>query len=218
MFERDVCEPLIPVLVKEITDHLSTIARDVTLCRLKMWYYDTCAPCCYYLGDALTEEDREKYLAESGKDALYEIWEGERTFDFGIGETPNSQSFDLLASVYRMMSSDDLGEFKRGHVARRSIVHKVAMQLNSIDLTCFCCVTDDFIAYAQNGTDDGIDTYEDLIESVPHHKIEMLRQRELLGPGASHTDMKRYASLARWAEIVEYGEQHRHPRDCGTNT
>lgn len=218
MFERDVCEPLVPLLVKEIADKLSRIPRDTNLCRLKIWYYDTCAPCCYFLGDALTEVDRTKYLAELGKNALDEIWLEGSTYNFGIGDTRGTRSFDLLASVYRMMCSDDSDEFKQGHLARRAIVQKVAMQLNSIDLTGSYNVTDDFVAYAQNGTDVGCDTYEDLIESFPPQKIQMLRQRELLGPGASYTAMKRYEPPSRWAEIVEHGENYRHPKDCGTIT
>jgi len=213
MFERDGCDPLIPILAKEVAAKLSKIARDVTISRLKIWYYDTHAPCCYFLGDVLTERGRAKCLAESGRNALYEIWDRVGSIEFGIGEDDDSPSIPMLAKVYEMMCSDQ----DKDEQSSRILAQKLSWRLNETDWLQHGSVTDDFIVYAQNGTDSGCDTYEDLIESVPTQKIQMLRQRDLVGPGASYTNMKRFASPARWAEIVEYGEKYRHPKDCGTS-
>ena len=193
MSNHELFDALVPLLVDEVLEKLSRLETDSPLCRLKFWYYDTCAPSCYYLAEGLTEVQRSQLLTDQGRNALYEIWDGgSGNVEFDLGGQPDSPTHSLLARVYSLMSSDDLDEMGQGHEGRRALVQKVALQLNAMDLSTKYSVTDDFVAYAQNGTDYGCDTYEDICASVPESKLELLRSRKLMGPGERYDERPGY--------------------------
>ena len=109
MSNNELFNALLPLLVDEVLENLSRLETDSPLCRLKFWYYDTCAPSCYYLAEGLTEVQRSQLLTDQGRNALYEIWDGgSGNVEFDLGGQPDSPTHSLLARVYSLMSSDDL--------------------------------------------------------------------------------------------------------------
>jgi hypothetical protein len=189
MMNATLFDKLIPLLIDETLRAASQRTTDSPLARLKFWYYDTCAPQCYFLAHAITESERQTILDQRGRNALYDIWDGTGSIEFDIGIDESTPAFGLLARVYEFMCSPE----DRHQQASRHLAQQLSRKLNELDWSSHCPVTDDFVVYAQNGTDYGCDCYEDLCASVPEAKLRLLRDRRLLGPDSDYD----YCSLPK---------------------
>jgi hypothetical protein len=204
MFEVSVDQLIteaVPILADEVCATAMRLRVSSPMFRLKFWYYDTHAPCCYFLAHGLTAADRDDSLRHDGINAGYNIWDQTGSIEFDIGdlserETP-SKAF--MAKAYEYMSMDRnernaAGLTDDALVMSRLIAQRLSWHLNQLNWQKVCSVTDDFIVYAQNGTDYGCDCYEDIVASVPGQKLELLRQRGFMGQG------DRYSSIAAGTE------------------
>ncbi len=91
------------------------------------------------------------------------------------------------------------GSTEAAGVMSRRLPSALSWHLNSIEWERGMQCYDDFIVYAQNGTDYGCNCYQDLVASVPGQKLELLRSRGFLGQG------RRYST-------VHAGSEERPPR------
>lgn len=186
----------VPMLAAEVCTIAKRLRISSPMFRLKFWYYDTCAPCCYFMAHGLTASERDDILRHDGISAGYNIWDQTGSIEFQIGdfseqETPSKA---IMAKAYAYMS---MGREERkaagltddALVMSRLIAQRLSWHLNQLDWQNVCSVTDDFIVYAQNGTDYGCDCYEDIVASVPRQKLELLRQRGFLGEGSRYTSI-----------------------------
>jgi hypothetical protein len=185
----ELFERLLPLLVDETLAQVRALSLDGPLARLKLWYYDTHAPACYFLAHGITQRERQRMLDNDGREALYQIWDGTGSIEFEIGLSGASRP--LLEQVYERMAYDpdeggELQEGEYGESLSGVLAQMFARRLNEIDWAQYCAVTDDFIVYSQNGTDYGCYCYEDLCASVPTEKLDLLRSRRLMGPGEQY--------------------------------
>lgn len=191
----------VPILADEVCAIAMRLRTSSPMFRLKFWYYDTCAPCCYFLAHGLTAVERDDILRHDGINAGYEIWDKTGSIEFDIGDLIERETHSkaIMAKAYMYMSMDRQERNAAGltddaRVMSRLIAQRLSWHLNQLNWQNVCSVTDDFIVYAQNGTDYGCDCYEDMVASVPGQKLELLRQRGFLGQGA------RYSSIAAGIE------------------
>jgi hypothetical protein len=210
-----ILDSLANALCVEVPKLVAERFPDTELCRLKLWYYDTSAPEYYFLAEPMRSTYRTELLQAKGQDALSYLWDnpdpGAKEFIIGDETSPSARAFEEVNQWRRAEKLAVADE------RLRQFACDVCLKLNALHWPKYLKVTDDFIVYAQNGTDYGVDNYKDLIESVPIAKIERLRDNQLFGPGAEYTKMQEFCSPERWCEVLDYAERMRHPKDCGTN-
>jgi hypothetical protein len=192
---------VVPILADEVFAIATRLRTPSPMFRLKFWYYDTCAPCCYFLAHGLTASERDDILRYDGINAGSNLWNRMGSIEFDVGdlserETPSKA---LMAKAYEYMAMDSdernaAGLTADALVMSRLIAQSLSWHLNQVKWQQVCSVTDDFIVYAQNGTDYGCDCYEDIVASVPGQKLELLRSRGFLGLG------ERYSNVAAGTE------------------
>lgn len=175
--QSDLIEELVPELSQATIEGMKELSLDSPIARVKFWYYDTSASECYFLADVLTLKEREELLASNGTDALEDIWNENGSKEFEVDGRGNPRSQELLVAYYKVLEQDEK--------ATQLLAQRLSWRLNETGVDGVA-VTDDFIAYAQNGTDYGCDCYEDLIASVPEAKLELLRARKLMGSGENY--------------------------------
>jgi hypothetical protein len=180
-------DKLVPLLVDAIPQAVASLKLTKPICIVRIYFYDTHAPCTYFSLRTVSVECRDQVLASKGEDAPYYIWgSGE---DCGDGtvylppEQPSSKSDKQIAAlfeqVYEFLSEDDHEE--ENIIEFRQFVREVAAKLNGIDWNPFCKVSDDFVVVPADGSMAfGGEDYLDLIESVPAERVELLRARGLL--------------------------------------
>jgi hypothetical protein len=98
----DPFTPLLPLLTDEIPRALGAEAGRKRLCRAFLWYYDTSAPCCYFLADAMCDSYRRKdvsrgYLTDHASDPK------KPRIEALIGTDPALPSYSLFAKVYQLL-------------------------------------------------------------------------------------------------------------------
>jgi hypothetical protein len=172
----DPFPPLLPLLIDEIPRTLGAEAGRKRLCRVILWYYDTSAPCCYFLADAMPDSYRRKdvrrgYLTDYASDQKPRI-------EAMIGTDPALPSYSLFAKVYQLLCTK--GRMDESFARLRTFAQDVCGKLNRTDWSPFCSVTGDFVIYPQNGTDYYCGTEEDIGASIPTAKKKLLRSRGLL--------------------------------------
>jgi hypothetical protein len=178
--EPDPFESLVPLLVDAIPRSIAALKTTKPLCSLRIYYYDTHAPCTYLLLKPVSAECRAMVLATKGESALYCFWgSGEGTGDGPdvnlSGPAPIQR---LFARVYGLLCEDEstyMGRF-------RGMLQRVARELNVNDWRPICPVTDDFVVVPADGSMHFGDDYEDIVQSVPAERVQLLRARGLLGP------------------------------------
>lgn len=184
----------LPSMATEVVAQARRLRIDSPLCRLKFWYYDTCAPSCYLLGDALRAADRERIVATEGINAGDQLWDGSGPIEISVGLSDDSPCTSVLAKAYNAMCMDAselhaAGLPESAAYMSRWLAQSLSRYLNEPGWDTVCPVTDDFIVYAQNGTDYGCDCYEDIVASVPSEKLDLLRSRGFLGHGDYYSDI-----------------------------
>ena len=112
-----------------------------------------------------------------------------------VGLKDESRCKPYFAQAYEMMGLS-VQERKianlceQANEASRLLAQALSRHLNELDWSEVCPVSDDFIVYAQNGTDRGCDGYEDLIASVPKQKLELLIARGFMGAGSAYDSIE----------------------------
>ena len=185
----------LPIMVSEVLAHAKELKLSSPLARLKFWYYDTCAPKCYFIGSALTEADRVRILRDDGVNAAYNLWNGSGSIEITVGLKDESQCTPYFAQAYEMMGlsaqeRENANLSEQANEVSRLLAQALSRHLNKLDWSEVCSVTDDFIVYAQNGTDRGCDCYEDITASVPKQKLELLIARGLMGEGSNYDSIE----------------------------
>lgn len=201
------------ILYQEIPRSIAQIASPVELCNVKLRYFDTSAPAFYYDACPMRTTFRNELLITKGRDALFYVWDegvdkGVKNFDVPAADSPARA---ICKQIQRWRCDDEtIGE---GRDLLRQFVCGLCRRLNQLPWHTFATVSDDFVIYPQNGTDSGIDCYEDIIESIPIEKIRLLRERELLGPGRSYCSRRVGSTPEQWTDALKYGANRLHPLD-----
>jgi hypothetical protein len=183
MIETALFKELVPLLINAIPDALSTRRLPETICCLRIYYYDTHAPCTYLTLSVMTERHRKQLLDTKGRDALFYLWSAGELDGDNIRERVDVNGpppiTAMFKKVYKRLCSDH-GELSMLHF--RKVVHKVAYALNEKNWAGRFPVTDDFVFVAADGSQAFADQYVDLIKSIPPDRLNLLRDRGLLGP------------------------------------
>jgi hypothetical protein len=150
---------------------------------VRIYYFDTTAPCGYLTLRIISEKLRARLLADEGQNALYALWaSAEETRDSDI-DVPNKRLknskklSEFFAEIYEQLGAD------KGLRGYRKMLQGVANKLNGKNWSKICPVTDDFVVAAADGSQAFADDYPDLVKSIPPARLKLLRQRGLLGPG-----------------------------------
>lgn len=178
--------PLVPLLVKAIPLAVSSLRPKKPLAIVRVYFYDTHAPCTYLLLRTVSAECRADVLATRGAEGPFYLWgSGE---DAGDGEviippeepsTPADQKIaSLFEQIYELLGEDE----EENMPVFREMLREVCRTLNVLDWTRICPVTDDFVVVPADGSmffggDDG----EDILECVPAERVALLRSRRFLG-------------------------------------
>lgn len=177
---------LIPLLVDEIPRAIASAKLAGPLASLRIVYYDTHAPCTYLRLRTVSAECQTKVLADKGRDAPSYLWAagedcGDGQIDFpaqppaGKGHKQIEKQFQ---EIYALLCDDE-----DEHMPPfRSMLVEVARALNARDWASICPVTDDFVVALADGEQFFADDYQDLLDSIPAERLELLRGRGLLGP------------------------------------
>ena len=155
---------------------------------IRLYYHDTNAPpedYCTWVR-VLTEPLRQRVLATKRPcDVPFYLWSpqsgeanGSPGRDPGLFEADLSGYRDIMeryAEVYELVDADD------GMTQLRELLRQVSRVLNARDWSKTAKVTDDFVVFPADGSGYyGGSHAEDMEESIPPQKLELLRQRQLL--------------------------------------
>ena len=185
-----VFEDIQPLLREEIQRSLQSVTHSGELCIVRLFYYDTHAPCAYVDFRCVTTDQRRATIQQYQDDGLMYLWgSGEECGDRPRIVIPKREPKDaqeqrlaqLFAMVYSLLSSDEK-EYMRQY---RSAIQRVALAMNSDDVAWTFPVSDDFVIVPADGSMHFCDDESDVIASVPQYTIELLRSRGFLGPTGS---------------------------------
>ncbi|MFN7735297.1 MAG: hypothetical protein ACK5O8_04210, partial [Pirellula sp.] len=142
----------VPALADEVLAAAMRLRISSPMFRLKLWYYDTHAPCCYFLAHGLTVAERDDILRYDGINAGYNIWDQTGSIEFDIGDLSEREtpSKPFMAKAYEFMSMDRSARNAAGLtddalVISRLIAQRLSWHLNQLSWQNVCNVTDDFI-------------------------------------------------------------------------
>jgi hypothetical protein len=205
-----VFESLVPRLVDAIPRSVGAIGLTEPICCLRIYYYDTHAPCAYLVLRPVDESFRSKVLAEKGGDALYYLWASAEDMkgdapEATLGDVEaDSANRDLFRRIYDLLSEDE----DRYMPIYRKALQKASYQLNLMDWRSVCRVTDDFVVAPADGSQCFADDYPDIAQSVPAARLELLRSRGLLGPGEEWGQRPGYPyhDPSRDLDVLEHGK------------
>src|SRR5262249_2185782 len=159
---------LVPRLVDAIPRTVAALGLAEPICCLRIYYYDTHAPCAYLLLRPVDESFRRKVLAEKGRDALYYLWASAEDMKgdapeaiFGEAEADPATG-DLFRRIYDFLSEDE----ERYMSIYRMSLQKASYQLNLMDWRSVCPVTDDFVVAPADGSQCFADDYPDIARSI----------------------------------------------------
>ena len=170
---KQTLSSLVPLLVEAIPRAIASSRPSSPICIVRIYYYDTHAPCTYLSLRTISSACRTEVLASKGKDGLEHLWaSGEQCGDGRIEippETPRSETdkeiATLFAKVYACLcEEDDEGEIM---VQFGKALCKVAKKLNLLDWKKVCPTTDDFLVVPADGSAEFRADVEDFVESVP---------------------------------------------------
>jgi hypothetical protein len=184
MSKPNTFENLARVLVAAIPTAIASLKLAKAVCCVRIHYYDTHAPSTYLLLKTISADCRTSVLESKGRNALYYLWgSGEECGD-GHVYLPKPTSPDdppgiktLLETVYDLLR-DDEGKYMDQF---RSMLQRVSLELHSIDWNRFCPVTDDFSIVPADGSAHFGNEYDDIANSIPPARLDLLRSRGLLG-------------------------------------
>lgn len=193
-------DALVPLLVDAIPAAVASLKPTKPICILRLYFFDTHAPCAYLLLKSTSTDERTRVLAEG---STFHLWAaGEGCGDEVVTLPPDRPEEGKLAAMVRlaylflwpssrlllkiefhlMKVYDLLCEDEDEYMAAyREMLREVARQLNAKDWSKVCPVTDDFVVVPADGSQHfGGEDYEDLVASVPSARLALLRSRGLL--------------------------------------
>ena len=190
MSGSDVFEDLQPLLVDAIPRSLSEATPSLRTCVVRVYYFDTHAPCTYLELRTVSESLREQLISTRGKAARYFLWSSAECCSDGpdpevsLGLEPHA-SEDVVAGfaqIYSLLCQNEDTYMKRF----RDMLHLVAFRLNQLDWSAFLNVTEDFVVVPADGSqffanEFATDVYE-CRKSIPRKKRKLLKARHLF-PG-----------------------------------
>jgi hypothetical protein len=195
---EEVFDAIQPLLVDGIPKAIGSVKHETPICIVRVYYYDTHAPCTYLDFRCVSVLQREQTIKSKGKDGLDYLWSsGEecgtrpnvsipsdpdqsqiaRTLNV-FGDRTDAKIAKLFAKVYRLLG-DDEDEYMPSF---RAALQSVTMKLNQTDWQQVCEVTDDFVVVPADGSMFFCDDEADLIGGVPAERIALLQSRGFLGP------------------------------------
>jgi hypothetical protein len=177
MSELKVFRELAPLLVEAIPQVVACRRPPRSLCRLRVYYYDTHAPCTYLVLQPATADWRAELLARHGKKAPLHYWAswadgGDLP---GIDLDGPGRLAELFEDVYTLLCEDEAKHM----VAFRDMLQRMCGELNNRDWHSFCPVTDDFVVVPADGSAYFTDDQPDIVRSIPTARLELLRSRGL---------------------------------------
>jgi hypothetical protein len=184
----DALDSLVPLLVMAIPKAIGSLKLAKPVCIVRIYYYDTHAPCTYLSLRTVSAGCRAQVLASKGRDAPFYIWgSGEECGDGHVDlplERPSGKTEKQIATLFQQIYDSLFEDEEENMVAFRQMLQQVARELNAKDWKKVCPVTDDFGVLPADGSQHfGGEDYEDLVESVPAERLDLLRSRRFLGPG-----------------------------------
>lgn len=174
-----VFESLVPLLVDAVPRLVSAQQISKPLCRLRLYYYDTHAPCTYVLLALASVDIRTEFAAKYGEDARRYLWADgceEKNAGYGVMLDGPGEIQRLFAQVYELLCESE----EKYMIPFRTMLQRVAWELNLRDWRDVCPVTDDFVVIPADGSVHFGD-FGDIIHSIPSEKLHLLRSRGL-GP------------------------------------
>ena len=177
-----------PLLIEAIPRAIGSFKQFETISIVRLYYYDTHAPCTYIDFRVVTASQRRQTLDAGGRDALYDLWESAEE----CGEQPNvaipsDPPMDKLdrqiaaqcAAIYERLCENEDTAMEHWRFA----VQSVARQLNAMDWNSIASVTDDFVIVPADGSQFFSDEYPDLMNAIPSERLGLLNSRGYLGAG-----------------------------------
>lgn len=186
MKTKDVFDKIQSLLISTIPETIGSLEFDGPLCVLRIYYYDTHAPYTYLDFRCITAAERQKVLDEQGKDALLHIWAageecGVRPCVALPNDPPATVVDEHLRTLFATVFDQLLEDEEVGMRCFRSALQSVSRRLNALNWTSVCTVTDDFVIAPADGSQFFCDEYDDLTNSIPVDKLELLRARGFFG-------------------------------------
>ncbi len=184
---KKVFQSLVPLLVDALPQTIAASKVPNPICVVRLYYFDTHAPCTYLTLRTISENCRAGILSEKGRDALSYLWassqesrDGDIDFPDSSASKAHSKIVELFKRVYDILCEDE----EDGMVAFQRMLQQVSRKLNEKDWTTICKVTDDFVIAPADGSQcfAGDEDYNDLVNSLPPNRLALLRSRGLLGP------------------------------------
>ena len=109
MSQADVFKRLEPLLIDAIPKAVKAESINQPVCTLRVYYYDTHAPCTYLLLRAMSAQRRAQLLEEKGQSALYYLWaaneEGCDGPEIALDGPPTVA--ELFAQVYDLLCESE---------------------------------------------------------------------------------------------------------------
>lgn len=209
MAESDPLKQLGPLLVEAIPPMIVARAIEQPICILRLYYFDTMVPSAYLRMQTVSEECRTDIFAERGRDAPFFLWAScEETGDSEIVLPPprttdktHKRIAKLFEEVYALLTANE-----DKHMPRyRRIVQQVAVALNAMDWKPICPVSDDFVVLAADGSQHFDNDYDDIVNSIPAERLQLLRSRSFIGP--DEEDWDHLPSVGPKAESFDSDEE-----------
>jgi len=173
-------------LLKAVPAKVRKLKLSEPISALLIYYYDTSAPQVTLELKPVSQSFQQAVCKREGRDAPFTLWSpGEEKGDLptatiGEGEDP-AEVAALFSQIRRQLSRD--GQEEQTLQDYRAAIHRLTQGLNNLDWYSVCEVTDTFVVVPADGSQAFADTYEDLAGGVPEDKLELLREKDLLGPG-----------------------------------
>jgi hypothetical protein len=171
------------LLVKAIPQSVAKLRIKETICCLRVYYYDTHAPCTYLHLKTVTEAFRKSVLDEREGSALFYLWSSTEekgdgaSVDIG-GPEEGGDIAKLFEHVNALLDKDE----DKFMLRFRELLQQVCLKLNSKNWSKVCPVTVDFVVAPADGSQHFADDADDIAKSIPAKRLELLRSTGLLGP------------------------------------
>ncbi len=166
-------DKLVPLLVDAIPQAIASMRLSSPICIVRIYYYDTHAPCTYLSLRTISASCRAEVLASKGQDGLDHLWaSGEECGDGRIEippappkSKPDKELASLFGHIYELMCEDEDEEATMIRFGKT--LCKVAKKLNALDWSKVCPKTEDFVIVPADGSASFRADVEDFIDSVP---------------------------------------------------
>jgi hypothetical protein len=153
---------------------------------VRLYYYDTHAPCSYLFLGTISVQQRDKLIAKHGALANERLWsphevktDGPPSLCLPSDQPPPWPEFLLawrFSSVYRLLGRDEEAYM----VHYRDMLRTVAQKLTTAKWPAACETTDDFTVVPADGSQYFWEDEQDVVYSVPESRRRLLQSRGYL--------------------------------------